>query len=266
MALSFFRRFSPIQSLDELLRGQRTSAPQLCDDSALPMRIFVPWAIILGVVYGFFMGWYALGGGRSDAFLHMGAVMLKLPLLFVGTLLVTFPSLYVFNALIGCRLGFRETLRLIVATIVVNLAIAASLGPILGFFTLSTKSYGFMVLLNVALLGIAGFVSLGFLMRALSAVARDPRFAPPPPPPSPYPPTQPMIPQTTPRTEGSAVGIFWVWIITYGIVGAQMGWILRPFIGSPNAPFELFRTRSGSFLQGVYNAFHNLVDGTHILP
>src|SRR5262245_35014129 len=121
MLLSSLRRFSPIQSLDELLRGQRTSAPQLRQDGAIPLRIFVPWVIILGVVYGFFMGWYALGGGRSDAFWHMAAVMMKLPLLFVGTLLVTFPSLYVFNALIGCRLGFRATLRLIVATIVVNL-------------------------------------------------------------------------------------------------------------------------------------------------
>jgi hypothetical protein len=61
------------------------------------------------------------------------------------------------------------------------------------------------------------------------------------------------------RTHGPATGIFWVWILTYGVVGAQMGWILRPFIGAPGAPFELFRPREGSFLQGIYHAIQHMV-------
>lgn len=239
-----------IAVLDRLLRGQLTSAWQVRTGETLPLRVFVPWAVALGAVYGFFMGWYALTGGKSDAIRHVLAVMIKLPMLFLCTLLVTFPSLYVFNAMLGSRLGFRATLRLLVATIVVNLAIAASLGPILGFFTLSTSNYGFMVLLNVALLGVAGLVSIGFLIKTLASLgytAPEPGDVPP------------LMGEGTPRREGAGMWLFVVWIFTYGIVGAQMGWILRPFIGAPGQPFELFRPRDGSFLQGVYNAVQHMI-------
>jgi hypothetical protein len=37
--------------------------------------------------------------------------------------------------------------------------------------------------------------------------------------------------------------IFRVWLLLYGVVGAQMGWILRPFIGNPHLPFQMFRAR-----------------------
>lgn len=252
---------SAISALDRLIRGQLTSPPQVRTGEELPLKVFVPWAVVLGAVYGFFMGWYALTGKNNQALAHVVAVMVKLPMLFLFTLLVTFPSLYVFNALLGCRLGFRATLRLLVATIVVNLAIAASLGPILGFFTLSTSNYGFMVLLNVALLGVAGLVSVGFLIKTLASLQcadRPVRVEP-----VNAPPTAPghgaAVPQAPAPPRGSATGIFWVWILTYGIVGAQMGWILRPFIGAPGAPFEWFRPRDGSFLHGIYQAVQHMM-------
>lgn len=279
---------SLVSPLDALLRGDRTSAADLRTGSLLNLRIFVPWAIVLGMVYGFFMGWFALFGGRSGAWVHVVAVMIKLPALFLCTLLVTFPSLYVFNALLGSRLSFSATLRLLVATIVVNLALAASLGPILGFFTLSTTSYGFMVLLNVLLMGIAGFVSIGFLVRALTKLSRgDLELASTP---SSTPESQPSTTSVTPPTippvsrandypphplqqiaqqnaaiqaarrsePGPVPLIFAIWIMTYGIVGAQMGWILRPFIGAPGAPIEIFRPRSGSVLSGIWNAVQSM--------
>jgi hypothetical protein len=33
----------------------------------------------------------------------------------------------------------------------------------------------------------------------------------------------------------------------YALVGAQMGWILRPFIGAPSLSFQLFRGREANF-------------------
>lgn len=267
-----------LRPLDQLLRGDwRTDQPAgagAADGAAanalsgLRLRLFVLWALALGALYGFFVGWYALFGGRSDAWLHVLAVMLKVPLLFLCTLLVTFPSLYVFGSLLGSRLSFRSMLRLLVATIVVNLTVAASMGPILGFFTLSTTSYGFMVLLNVALMGLAGLVSTGFLMRALvrlsnAQVQHAYGVQPQPPEPvvatgtisTPWPPPIPRAPAPEPA---GVPPIFVVWIVTYGIVGAQMGWILRPFIGTPGAPFELFRARSGSVISGLSGAVQNL--------
>src|SRR5215510_3271889 len=143
-----------LKQLDTLLRGERTTLDALRGGIIdVPMRVFVPLAVGLGCIYGFCMGWFAMTA-RAGAWMQLIASTVKLPALFLLTLLVTFPSLYVFNALVGCRLGFLAALRLLVAAVVVNLAVGASLGPILAFFTLSTSSYTFIVLLNVVLLGL----------------------------------------------------------------------------------------------------------------
>src|SRR5207249_3801304 len=91
----------------------------------LGLRTFVPLAIGLGATYGLFMGWYNVawywGKGNNQGWTQLLAGMVKLPALFLLTLLVTFPSLYVFNALVGTRLGFLAVLRLLVGAITVNL-------------------------------------------------------------------------------------------------------------------------------------------------
>ena len=290
-----------LKQLDELLRGERVRRELLLAGKIdLPLKKFVLIAAGLGALYGFFMGWYALFGRRDGAALQVFAATVKLPALFLLTLGVTFPSLYVFNALVGCRMSFATTMRVLVAAIVVNLAIAASLGPILAFFTLSTTSYAFMVLLNVALLGIAGLVSVGFLLRSLRTLARsrvgEETAAGIASPGAPLP--EPLVqreetsaageelePTPAPddvgararqfvgaatvrreysevaRREGAADLILSIWVFIYAVVGMQMGWILRPFIGSPDAAFEWFRSREGSFFQAVSGALWRLLGG-----
>jgi hypothetical protein len=288
-----------LRQLDELLRGQITSPQSLAEGRLkLSLRLFVPLAVLLGTTFGFFMGWYAISlywGGTTPEPQRLWQVLastVKLPLLFLATLIVTFPSLYVFNALFGCRAGFVDTLRLLVGAVTVNLAVAASLGPILGFFTLSTTSYPFMVLLNVVLLAIAGFVALGFLLQTLRRLAPPTlEVARPEPRPEPKPespPVEPMHdsadldpreigvvcepmvrepvgpldkPPASPQTQafGQARTVFKIWVLIYALVGAQMGWILRPFIGSPDLPFQWFRPRSGNFFQAVMTSLQNLL-------
>jgi len=242
---------------DELLRG-RSTAPELLADGRieLPIRRFLALAILLGAAYGFFMGWFAyLRGGPHGAWQVLGS-MVKLPALFLLTLLVTFPSLYVFNALMGCRLSFSATLRLLVGAILVNVTVAASLGPILGFFTLSTTSYPFMILLNVALLAVAGAVALGFLLHTLRGLSL-PRWRDVPRSPSSAA-DEPEL-ELNHAQNNQARSIFRIWILIYGLVGAQMGWLLRPFIGSPNMPFTWFRERQGNFFAAVVKALQNLL-------
>ncbi len=90
----------------------------------------------------------------------MAASAVKVPMLLFLTLLVTFPSLYVFNALVGSRLSFGAVVRLIVAAMGVVTAVLASFATILVFFTLSTTSYAFMVLLNVVMFSLAGALQI----------------------------------------------------------------------------------------------------------
>ena len=52
--------------------------------------------------------------------------------------------------------------------------------------------------------------------------------------------------------------VFVVWLGIYAVVGAQMGWILRPFIGTPDMPFTVFRDRESNFLLAVVEALRQL--------
>lgn len=315
--------------VDQILRGDATKPESLSQgDINVPILGVSVVVIFLGVIYGFCMGVFSLiyGAENSEytrAFLQTFASMCKVPLLFVLTLLITFPSLYVFNALIGSRLKMLSVLKLLVASLAVNLAVLASMGPILAFFSASTPSYPFIVLLNVALFALAGALGLTFLLQTLNRLATfqldeknsliDPvpqvnqvtpsqsikakQLHPDQAKKTPVNPQQNLTPscgatssaseQSGPAREVSFVSatvvkptpqpshdllnqsrqtkisrhvknVFGCWVLVFGLVGAQLGWILRPFIGSPNKPFQWFRPRDSNFFEAVTNTFWNL--------
>jgi hypothetical protein len=268
------------RQLDRLLRGEITRPEALREGNLdVPVAGLATVAIILGMLYGLCMGVFSLTGSGSHAPLQILASAIKVPALFFFTLLVTFPSLYVFNALVGSRLVLTAVLRLLVAAIAIMLTVLASLGPIVAFFALTTTSYPFMKLLNVAVFMIAGFLGGGFLLRTLHRLtlsaekaARD--ALPPPPPPRAVPPLPAPRPGRAARytlpnpavakapaepAPGANVQIvFRVWVIVFGLVGAQMAWIMRPFIGDPTKPFEFFRPRSSNFFEALFHTLDSL--------
>jgi hypothetical protein len=141
------------------------------------------------------------------------------------------------------------------------MTVLASLGPIVFFFSVSTSSYHFMILANVVVFGVSGALGLSFLLQTLhrlSVAPLQPR------------PIEEELPETSAEEvdrspgaldplEGQVLGshvkvVFRCWIILFGLVGAQMGWVLRPFIGDPNIPFVWIRGRDSNFFQGVWQA------------
>jgi hypothetical protein len=234
-----------LREVDGCLRGDFTSREALLRHDTVSYsawRLIIA-SLVLGIAYGVCMGSYGLFRQAPQWELRLLATMLKVPLLFLLTLVVTFPSLYVFSALAGSRLGAAGILRLLVIAITVNLAVLAGFGPVAMFFTSCTKSYLFVKLLNIAMFGASGMVSLVFLRRSLNAVFEA----------------------AEPGSEGASHGdrrakkIFVVWLFVYGVVGAQMGWVLRPFIGTPSQPFELFRDRASSFFENVLFSLRDLL-------
>jgi len=237
-------------TVDGLLRGEYTSPEQLREGRVgVDLRLLIGAGLVLGATYGVFMGLYAALRPANSSLAQLLATTAKVPLLFLATLAVTLPSLYVFSALAGSRLRFVETLRLLLVGIVVDMALLASFGPVTGFFTLSTESYPFMIVLNVVCFTVGGLAGLIVIYRALGVVVggeekqREPipddsSFRVPPP--------------------SKARGIFLAWAMIYGAVGAQMGWILRPFIGAPDLPFTLFRERQSNFFEAFFATLRQL--------
>ena len=73
--------------------------------------------------------------------------------------------------------------------------------------------------------------------------------------------SQPQQVSVTPAVRSSkndVITVFRIWIMVFGLVGAQMAWVLRPFLGSPHAVFTWFRPRSSNFFEAVIYALQHL--------
>lgn len=259
------------QDLDGLLRGTTTQPDKLKEGTDhLRAGPFIFLCVVLGMVYGLFMGLFAVVNHEPRLYWQLLSSALKVPALFMLTLFVTFPSLYVFSALLGARMGPLTTLRVVMAAVTINITILVSLSPITGFFTLTTESYPFIKLLNILFFAISGFIGVKFLASLLNKLEQATRPAPPPAALPHLSDAGASAPQTLPgavplaRPVGEPLpgrrvddhvyshGVFRVWVILYVVVGAQMAWVLRPFIADPNRPFEIFRERQANFFIDVF--------------
>ncbi len=252
-----------LKELDRVLRGD--AAKPGASLSLLPLLAV---NLLLAAFYGVCMGIYGLSGREVPENRMMIADAIKVPLLFLLTLVVTFPSLYVFNALVGSRLTVGDLARLITAGLGVLLAVLAAFGPIVGFFSVTTNSYPFVVLLNVAVFTLAAAFGLTYLIRTLDSLLPKVPLArrfPYPEPVADAPATMeaseaqaPVVenePQLMPPPSRKAARIvLYVWLVVFALVGAQMSWVLRPFIGAPTMEFAWYRPRESSFFEGVIKA------------
>jgi hypothetical protein len=292
--------WNALRHLDRILRGEATSLPELrLGRFDIPIFGLALVIDLLGIAYGLCMGLFSLTAGGSGSYMQIPASMLKVPALFLLTLAVTLPSLYVFNALVGSRLTVLSVVRLLVASLAVMVAVLASLGPIVAFFSICTTSYSFIVLLHVAVFSVSGLLGLAFLLQTLHrmTLAAEPeiaggaerRLAPPPLPidaespvvvacfdhafptagsgdipPSPPGPADSSTPGALSRIRGHVLGahvktVFRIWLLVFGLVGAQMGWVLRPFIGHAGQPFQWLRPMQSNFFEAVFRHLMHLI-------
>ena len=294
-----------LKSLDRILRGEATR-PDALKDGDIDFQCFglAVVVVVLAMVYGFCMGSFSLfkelgeGVPSSDRYWQLFASTVKVPALFLLTLIVTFPSLYVFNALVGSRLNLVAMLKLLVASLAVNLAVLASLGPITAFFSVSTASYLFIQVFNVAMFTIAGTLGLLFLNQTLNRMSALPasdlskdeileagaesaidaaeselpssEFFEEPTEESSIATGEEILVATSvgaiDRTDEHMLSrhvriVFRIWVVAFCLVGAQMGWVLRPFIGNPDAAFTWFRERESNFFQAILRIVSELLFG-----
>jgi hypothetical protein len=244
--------------LDRVLRGDATRPADL-HDGVVPVsaRRLAVTAGLLGAFYGLCLGFFGLFNHDSPEYRLLANGALKVPALFALTLAVTFPSLYVFTALSGSRLTPVAVARLLAAAMAVTLAVLASFGPIVAFFAVTTTSYPFILLLNVAVFSLAGLLGVGFLVQTLRRLVASLR----PPAAMPAAPAAEDVVTVVPAREDDrrVMTVFAVWAVVFGLVGAQMSWVLRPFVGNPDQPFTWFRPREASFFEAVLNALRGLL-------
>jgi uncharacterized membrane protein len=176
---------------------------------------------IYGGIIGSFNGWQQ---ALSSA--------VKLPALYLITLIICFPTLYFFNTLFGSRKTAGQHFAMLLTAASVISVLLFSFAPITLFFLISTYNYQFFKLLNVAIFAITGFIGVKFLYQGMRMLSEEDK-------------------------EGleTRMSVLRFWLILYAFVGTQLAWTLRPFFGRPDAPFELFREMQGNFYLDIVKAF-----------
>jgi hypothetical protein len=218
--------------LDYLLRSQTAVFEQIYRRQALP-RIIISMVVlsaILSAIYGLTMG-------INHSLLQTISASIKLPILFMFTAVICVPSLYTFNVLLGQQFRFLQTVALMIMTLGTTTILLSSLAPLSFFFAITTQNYSFLMLMHVAIFGLCGVYGVQYLYRGCSYIA--------------YRMGQPLN-QTLLR----------IWIMIYAVVGMQLGWRLRPFVGRVGSPFEILRSeQEGNFYLSVWHLLLSLLFG-----
>ena len=139
---------------------------------------------------------------------------LKVPLLLLATFLISLPSFFVLNTLLGVGQDFPRALAALAAAQAALTVILLSLAPYTAFWYASSAHYRAAILFNGWMFGMASLAAQVLLRRLY----------------------QPLI-----ARNGRHRTLLRAWLCIYVFVGIQMGWVLRPFVGQPDMPVQFFR-------------------------
>ena len=188
----------------------------------------------LTFVYGIVMGSYY-------SIIQSIVAGVKVIVLFLGTLIVCFPSFFVIQQVLGSKMSFRQMLIIVLSGFVLTSAIAISFTPIIIFFQITGDNYHFLQLLHVAIFGFSGFFGLRLMNDALKFACEKKN----------------IYPQI-------GVTVFRIWVIILAFVGIQLSWNLRPFLCNKNEEFKLFRKYEGNFYTAVIYSVKQIVSDQNV--
>jgi hypothetical protein len=202
---------------DDVLRGQ-TSAARAAPERFIPtLGSLVLALVVFGMFYGGVMGTY--GGMAGSRFWQVVFSAVKVPLLLTTTFLLSLPSFFVLNTLLGLRGEFPRVVRALISTQAGLTIILSALAPFTSFWYVSGSAYYAAILFNGLMFAVASISAQWILRRDYMPLVR-----------------------ANPRHRW----MLRTWIVIYVFVGIQMAWVLRPFIGDPRAPVQFFREGSWS--------------------
>jgi hypothetical protein len=148
--------------------------------------------------------------GASNSWAQAASSFIKLPVLFLATLAICLPTLYLFNLVFGARLSVMQALTLIMVCITVTAVLTLAFAPISLFFLITAPNYAFFKLLNVAILALSALVGLRFLTNGMKVLNAHGLLsaAPVRPAEAPVSPAVPVVPEPAqaPVPVGATVG------------------------------------------------------------
>ncbi|MEM7757011.1 MAG: actin-binding WH2 domain-containing protein [Cyanobacteria bacterium P01_A01_bin.40] len=220
-------QFASFDVLMQLLRDRDRFLNEIEQKKYLDQKI-----ISLLVSSSLFLALYGAIIGSTHSSLQIVSSAFKLPALYLLTLLICLPTLYFMDVVLGSQRTFGQYLTLLLASMAMMSVMLFGFAPVTLFFRLSIDDYWFFLLLNIVVLGFTGVVGIKFFYKSMMRLMK-----------------QESLDKISVNRHKLVVG----WLFLYGFVGSQLGWTLRPFVGTPDQSFALFREiESNFYIQVVY--------------
>ncbi|AKG24004.1 hypothetical protein [Calothrix sp. 336/3] len=204
-------------TLINLLRDRQIFLEEIRQGIKLPSKIFS-----LLICSSIFLAIYGGIIGASHSWMQALASSVKLPVLYLMTLIICLPTLYFANIIFGSKRSLGQYFALVLTAVSITSVLLFSFAPIALFFIITTNNYQFQILFNVIIFGFTGFMGISSLYKASNIVLEQ---------------------------EGEGLEtrrkIIRAWLFLYAFVGSQLGWTLRPFFGNPGSTFQMFRQLHG---------------------
>jgi hypothetical protein len=222
------------------LRDRQTFLEEVCKGKRIESKI-----ISLMICSTILLAFYGAIVGFSNSWLQALTSAIKLPALYLITLLICLPALFFFEVISGSSRTFGQYLALLLASTSAISIMLFSFAPIALFFHLSLNDYLFFKFLNVAIFTLTGFIGVNFFYRGMVFIteydARENTSR-----------VKVLADEQPVKENPQRLQIVKIWLILYGFVGSQLGWTLRPFFGTPDQPFSLFRDLESNFYVHVF--------------
>lgn len=221
-----------------LLRGSVVEG-RAAIESADARRWWFYVAIILGGA-GLFGA--AVGSWRDP--LQALYTALKLPLIILLTSLGNGLLNAMLAPLLGINLNLRQSLLAVLMSFTIAAVILGAFSPLLYFLiwntpalatgaSTNTGAHSLVLLCETGIIAFAGIAANVRLLQLLRELA---------------------------GSAGAAQKVLFAWLAGNLLLGSQLAWIMRPFVGSPGLPVQFLRANpfEGSFYEAIFRAFKHL--------
>jgi hypothetical protein len=207
---------------------------RIAHDKNIGHRIWQLSLTLIGLTF-----FYGLVMGSYSGFLQALTAGVKVPVLFLLSLLICFPALFILQFILGSKMKLAQMTAIILSGFVLTGAIMVSFTPIVILFVLTAGNYHFLQLLHVAIFMLAGVFGMKTVLDALKFSCEQ----------------RNVYPKT-------GVVVFRFWVVILAFVGIQLAWNLRPFLADKTEPYALFRKYEGNFYTAVLYSFEQLMKPT----
>ena len=219
--------------LIRLLRDRKAFLEDIRTGAKLESKI-----VSLLVASSFFFAIYGGIIGSYSGKLQILSSAIKLPALYLITLIICLPTLYFFDILFGSKLNFKQYLTMALTAVAVISVLLFSFAPVVLFFLISIQGYDFFLLLNVLVMTITGGIGVRLFYKGMLDIVGGPEVI----------------------EKGLRHRLLKAWVVLYGLVGSQLGWTLRPFFGAEGEPFQIFRPEiNGNFYAKVIESIGTMM-------